>query len=211
MGNLQATTERVRATVDALTARDGTAQQLLVPLRDAVTDTREVMADLSEATEALKRNFLFRGFFRDRGFFDLDAISRDTYLAGALEGKDRTTLRVWVDAAGLFARAPDGSEQLTAEGRRRLDSTMADLARYPRESPLVIEGYADVTDGGAAYLVSTERAVIVRDYVLARFRRKATLTGVMPMGAVAAGSPRGDDRWSGVALSLVVRKSALAR
>lgn len=211
MSNLQATTEGVRRTVDSMTAPDSAAQQILGTLRETVGDTREIMADISEATEALKHNFLFRGFFRDRGFFDLNAVSRDAYLAGALEGKDRTALKVWVDAAGLFVRAPDGSEQLTADGRHRLDSAMAGLARYPRDSALVIEGYAEATEGGAAYLVSTERAVIVRDYLLARFRWNATLTGIMPMGSLAAGSPRGDDRWAGVALSLFVRKTALAQ
>jgi hypothetical protein len=169
------------------------------------------VADLAESTEALKRNFFLRGFFRDRGFFDIDALSRDAYVSGALEGNDRTALRVWVDAAGLFARAPDGSEQLTADGRRRLDSAMSDLARYPRDSALVIEGYAEVTDGGAAYVVSSERAAIVRDYLLTRFRRQASLTGVMPMGAVAVGSPRGNERWAGVALTMFVEKSALPR
>jgi hypothetical protein len=211
MTNLQATTERVRVTVDSMTARDGGAQQILVNLRDTAIDTREIVADLAESTEALKRNFFLRGFFRDRGFFDIDALSRDAYVSGALEGNDRTALRVWVDAAGLFARAPDGSEQLTADGRRRLDSAMSDLARYPRDSALVIEGYAEVTDGGAAYVVSSERAAIVRDYLLTRFRRQASLTGVMPMGAVAVGSPRGNERWAGVALTMFVEKSALPR
>jgi phospholipid/cholesterol/gamma-HCH transport system substrate-binding protein len=190
-------------------SRDGAAQQIVQSLRDTLTDTREVMSDLSEGTEALKRNFLFRGFFRDRGFFDLDAISSEAYVAGALEGRDRTVLRVWVEGAGLFATAPDGREVLTAEGRQRLDSAMADLVRYPRDSPLIIEGYADGSDGGAAYLVSSDRAETVRDYVLTRFRRQVTLTGVMPLGTDAPQSPRGDGRWSGVALALFVRNDAL--
>lgn len=210
MGNMQAATNRVRETIDAVTARDGTAQQILTALRDTMADTREVMADMSEASEALKRNFLFRGFFRDRGFFDLDTVSRDMYQAGSLAGKDRTALKVWLDASMLFTTAPDGTEQLSADGRRRLDSAMAEFARYPRDSPLVVEGYAEATQGGEAYLTSTDRASLVRDYLLARFRRKATLTGVMPMGSLAAGSPRGDNRWAGVALALFVKNTALA-
>ena len=36
---------------------------------------RDAMQDLAENTEALKRNFLFRGYFNKRGYFDLDDIS----------------------------------------------------------------------------------------------------------------------------------------
>ena len=209
VSSLRRTTDRAREMVDSMGSRDGAAQQIVQSLRDTLTDTREVMSDLSEGTEALKRNFLFRGFFRERGFFDLDTISSEAYVAGALEGRDRTALRVWVDGAGLFATTPDGRELLTDEGRQRLDSAMADLVRYPRDSPLVIEGYADGSDRGAAYLVSSDRAEAVRDYLLTRFRRQVTLTGVMPLGTDAPHSPRGDGRWSGVALALFVRNAAL--
>jgi hypothetical protein len=48
----------------------------------------------------------------------------------------------------------------------------------------------------------------VREYLLSRFRRPATLTGTMAMSDRAAASPLGD-RWSGVALTLFVRTDAL--
>lgn len=209
MANLQAVTARARTTFESMTARDGAAQQTMRSIQGMMAEAEEVMSDLSEGTEALKRNILFRGFFRDRGFFDLDAITRDAYLAGALEGDTRVALRVWIDAEGLFARNAEGIERLTEAGRRRIDSSMADLVRYPRDSALVVEGYAPVTDGGAAYLVSAERASLVRDYLLSRFRRRATLTGMMAMGSQAPGSPSGDERWSGVALTLFVEGTAL--
>ena len=209
VANLRQTTETARTMMNGLSAPDGGAQQVLQTVRDTLSSTREVLSDLSEGTEALKRNFLFRGFFRDRGFFDLDAITREAYLGGALERNDRTALRIWIDAAGLFDRAADGSEQLTEAGRRRLESAMADLVRYPRDSPLVVEGYADASAGEASYLVSFDRAVLVREYLLSRFRRRATLTGTMAMSDRAAASPLGD-RWSGVALALFVRTDELA-
>jgi hypothetical protein len=51
----------------------------------------------------------------------------------------------------------------------------------------------------------------VRDYLLGRFRRQATLTDVMPLSDAAPESPRGDGRWSGVALALFVSNDALGR
>jgi phospholipid/cholesterol/gamma-HCH transport system substrate-binding protein len=205
LANLQTTTARTRDLMQGLTAPQGAAQQIVQTMRDAVVDAREVVLDLSEGTEALKHHFLFRGFFRDRGFFDLDALSRDQYLAGALEQSGRIPLRIWIEAAGLFARTADGAEQLTDAGRRRVEAAMADLVRYARDSPLVVEGYALGTEGQAPYLLSSDRALLVRDYLVSRFRRRVTLTGVMPIGSQATASPRPDDQWSGVALTLFVR------
>lgn len=210
MENVRQMTEQTRELVTSFAARDGTAQQIAVALRAALSDVQEATADLSEGTEALKRNFLFRGFFRDRGFFDLDSVSREAYQAGALE-KDRTRIRIWLEGDLLFARDAAGAERLTDDGRRRLDSAMADLVRYPRDSPLVVEGYASDSGGEPAYLQSIDRAELVREYLLSRFRRQATLTDIMPMGALATGSPSGDRRWSGVALAMFVRNDVLSR
>ena len=209
--NVRETSDRARLAVEGFVAREGTANQIAQTLRNTLADVQEVASDLADGTEALKRNFLFRGFFRDRGFFDLNAISREAYQGGALEGRARTALRIWVEGGLLFTRNPDGTERLTEAGRRRLDSVMADLVRYPRDSPLVVEGYAENLEGESAYLTSADRAQIVRDYLLSRFRRQTTLTGTMPMGDDARGSPRGDGRWSGVALTLFVRNDSLAR
>jgi phospholipid/cholesterol/gamma-HCH transport system substrate-binding protein len=206
--NLRETTDRARAAVEGFVSPTGTAQQISQTLRNTLASVQEVTSDMAESTEALKRNFLFRGFFRDRGFFDLDSVSREAYQSGALEGSERTALRIWVDAEVLFDLGPDSVERLTAAGRRRLDSIMADFVRYPRDSPLVVEGYAD--GGDAPYLVSESRSQLVRDYLLGRFQRQATLTGVMPLSDQAEGSPRGDNRWSGIALTLFVRNDSLA-
>jgi phospholipid/cholesterol/gamma-HCH transport system substrate-binding protein len=211
MKNVREITDRTRALVADFAAPDGAAQQVAVALRNALADVQEATSDLAEGTEALKRNFLFRGFFRDRGFFDLDSVSREAYLSGALEN-GRTAVRIWIDADGLFVTDPvTGAERLTNDGRRRLDSAMADLVRYPRDSPLVVEGYAVRASGEPEYLQSVDRAQLVRDYLLARFRRQATLTDIMPLGAEAIGSPRGDNRWSGVALALFVDNKVLSQ
>ena len=137
-------------------------------------------------------------------------MSRDAYLSGALEGNNRAALRIWVEAGALFATQPDGTERLTEAGRRRIDSVMADFVRYPMNSPLVVEGYALASEDETAFLVSLDRAELVRDYILSRFRRRVTLTGVMPLSSQAPGSPAGGS-WSGVALALFVDKAAIAK
>ena len=110
----------------------------------------------------------------------------------------------------LFARDANGTERLTDAGKRRLDSAMGDFVRYPRDSPLVVEGYSRTAEGGSAYLSSAEQATLVRDYLRDRLRRKSSLVDFIAMGDAAVGSPNGDSRWAGVALALFVRKDALA-
>ena len=196
------TAEITRNAVAEFSAPGGMGPQLTQSIGRTLAGIEEVTFDLAEGTEALKRNFLFRGFFQDRGYFDLDSISREAYQEGLLERK-RTAVRVWVDARHLFTRNAQGVETLTEDGRRRLDVAMAQLMRYPRSSPLVIEGYS-APDADNTYLVSLDRAESVRDYVSDRYRRQAGLTGVMPLGSEAAGSPSGDGRWAGVALTMYV-------
>jgi phospholipid/cholesterol/gamma-HCH transport system substrate-binding protein len=196
------TAEIARNAVAEFSAPGGMGPQLTQSIGRTLAGIEEVTLDLAEGTEALKRNFLFRGFFQDRGYFDLDSISREAYQEGLLERK-RTAVRVWLDAGHLFTRNAQGVETLTEDGRRRLDGAMAQLTRYPRSSPLVVEGYS-APDADNTYLVSLDRAERVRDYVTDRYRRQAGLTGVMPLGSEAAGSPSGDGRWAGVALTVFV-------
>jgi len=200
---LRETSETARIALQDFTAADGAGARITQTIRNTLASIEEVTNDLAEGTEALKRNFLFRGFFRDRGFYDLDAISREAYQAGLLERDNRTAVRIWLDASVLFESDPEGGERLTADGRRRLDQAMAQLVQYPRDSPLVVEGYARAGDADTDVL-SSERATAVREYLLRRFRRATTLTDTMPLGSAAAGSPRGDDTWEGVALAMFV-------
>jgi phospholipid/cholesterol/gamma-HCH transport system substrate-binding protein len=202
---MKETAETVRTAVRDFSEPGGIGPVLAQNIRNTLAGIEEVTSDLAEGTEALKRNFIFRGFFRSRGFFDLDAISREAYQAGLLERDQRTAVRIWLDASGLFARDADGVERMTEEGRRRIDSAMAQLVQYPRDSPLIVEGYAAASDEATSYLTSVDRGTAVRDYVMSRFRRQATLTDVMPLGNSAIGSPSGDGRWDGVALAMYVR------
>jgi hypothetical protein len=111
---------------------------------------------------------------------------------------------VWLEGRLLFDRDADGQLRLTAEGRRRLEVAMGQFVQYPRDSPLIVEGYAAATDSDTAYLLAADHAGLVRQHLLSRFRRASTLTDVMPLGREAPGSPRGDGTWEGVALTMFV-------
>ena len=201
-------TEDARAAIADLRGQSGPVRGLTGDAQQTLQAAREAMADLAETTEALKRNFFFRGFFNRRGYFDLDDVSVAQYREGALASKDRRVLRIWLDAGVLFEKDASGVERLGEGGKVRLDSAMSQFLRYPHTSPLVVEGYARDATGDARYLNSRTRAQLVRDYVLGKFKLNPNYLAVMPMGAEAADSPSGRD-WNGVALALFVEKTAL--
>ena len=85
---------------------------------------------------------------------------------------------------------------------------MSQFVRYPRTSPLVVEGYAHELTGDRQFLLSRRRAQLVRDYIVGKFSLDANLVALMPMGEEAAQSPAGDT-WDGVALALFAPTSAM--
>lgn len=204
--NIRQTSESARDAVDRLFAPGGPTDGVLAELRGAAAAAEEVLSDLAENTEAIKRNVLVRGFFQRRGFFDIDALTPVEYRRFAGDEEKRTALRIWIGADALFGRNAAGQETLTPEGRSRLDLAMGTFLQYRRDSPLIVEGYATGPTTSAQFLESDARARVVRDHLVRRFRRDASITGAIGLAEDAVGSPSGDGRWDGVALTLLVSK-----
>ena len=201
--------EEARAAIADLRGMNGPVKGLTGDVQQTLQSAREAMADLADTTEALKRNFFFRGFFNRRGYFDLDDVTVAQYRQGALESNDRRVLRIWLDAAVMFEKGANGVEGLTDGGKARLESAMSQFLRYPHRSPLVVEGYAQDATGDERYLSSRTRAQLVRDYVVGKFKLDPNYVAIMPMGSEAPGSPSGGE-WNGLALALFVEKTALS-
>jgi len=208
VANLKEATEQAKGAIADLRGAGGPMKGLTGDLLQTLAVAREAMTDLADNTEALKRNFLFRGFFNRRGYFDLGDVSVQQYRQGALAGKDRRVLRIWLGASVLFETDANGRERLSEDGRARLDSAMALFVRYPKTSPFVVEGYSQEATEDRRYLAAQSRARLVRDYLVSRFRLDERYVTTMAMGAEAEDSPAGD-RWDGVALSMFVSTSAL--
>ena len=80
---------------------------------------------------------------------------------------------------------------LTDGGKARLDSAMAEFVKYPRTSPLVVEGYAQEVTADERYLLSRARRQLVRDYLVGKFGLDPNVVAIMPMGAEAREQPFG--------------------
>lgn len=208
MTNVRDVSDEARRAIADFRSKDGPAQGMFADMRVTLAQAREATADLADNMEAMKHNFLLRGFFNRRGYFDLDAISPDQYRNGVLENGRRTAMRIWLAAPILFETRPDGTEVLSEDGRQRLDSAMATYLRYVPSNPLVVEGYAMQGTAGERFQRSRLRAGSVREHLLGRYDLMPQHTGYIALGSDAQGSPGGNG-WDGVALSLFLDAEAL--
>ena len=199
----------VEQAVDRLSGPNSATQRLLSDAGDVMHYAREAMGDVADNTEALKRNWLFRGFFAERGFYNLDELTVAEYRT-LLRDDRYAPLRIWLAADRLFESSAGGGLTLRDGAARRIEEAMGELLQYPRASPIVVEGYATDGEIGRRLLAAHARAELVERYLVRTFRR-AGATGTMALGAEAAESPSGDGRWDGVALTLFADPEALAR
>src|SRR3989442_125632 len=211
MEQASSTITLVSMTVESLRGDVETAVKqiaLTADMRVTVGQAREAVADLADNMEALKHNFLLRGFFNKRGYFDLDRLSPAEYRKGVLENGKRKALRIWLASSVLFERSPDGTEGLSDGGKARLDSAMATYLEYVPSYPIVIEGYA--TDGLSQerFRTGRRRAGMVREYLMGRYDLVPQATGFIALDRKAEGSPNGSS-WDGVAIALFIDKDAL--
>jgi phospholipid/cholesterol/gamma-HCH transport system substrate-binding protein len=184
MKNVGESSERIKVLVSAFQPEPGGRDGITADLRATLGSAREAMSDLAENLEALKHSFFFRGFFKDRGFYDLASLSPVEYQSKQFE-KNVTKQRVWVRHDELFTLKANGSEELSDPGRKKLDAMMANFLRFTKDRAVIVEGYAAAGTLDEQFLLSRERATKVRDYLLKKFTLSPDYVGVMPMGAVS--------------------------
>ncbi len=169
---------------------------LMADVRRTLDNTNRAMENMVDNTEALKRNWFFRGFFDDRGFYSIDAVSVEEYRDGRfLPDKQRIARRM--DPAGFFETDRMGVP--TDAGRERINVVMTEFARYSKEDPLMIETYAQ-SDTPEDLLLARDRAVAIREYIIGRFELIPSYVGIMPMSVEDI--PADERSGEGVALVL---------
>ena len=196
MGNVKEATAKVNGLLDDMKPEG--SDGMVADVQQTMASAREAMSDFAEGGEALKRNFLLRGFFKKRRFYDLDEIAVDEYRSGE-RAPGYAIARAWVPAQDLFEADAKGEVTLTENGERAVQSAVAPYLETIRRNPIMVEGYAAGEGEAQNYVVSQRRAVAVRDYLVEYFQIRPTYVGVMPMGKVESEEKPGA-YWEGVAL-----------
>jgi phospholipid/cholesterol/gamma-HCH transport system substrate-binding protein len=173
-------------TVRSFQNGDGTSPGLMSEVRQTLGNANEAMSDLADDMEALKSNFLFRGFFNKRGFFDLDSVTVKDYRDGRFMS-DRQKVSEWLEGPDLFG-VQGGREQITTQGRQKLDYAMTSFLKYSKSEPFVIESWAGTGTDPANVLRARERGIMVSDYLIKKFALKPNFVAVMPMNAASPDS-----------------------
>jgi phospholipid/cholesterol/gamma-HCH transport system substrate-binding protein len=208
VANLHAVSDEARRAIADVRSKDGPAQGMFAEMRTTIGQARKATADLADNMEAMKHNFLLRGFFNKRGYYDLDAISPAQYRTGVLENGKRKAMRIWLKSPLVFEPGPEGTEVLSADGRARIDSAMSTYLKYLPANPLVVEGYALAPTMADRFRLSRQRAQIVHAYVLGKYDVPPQNAGFIGLGDEAPGSPD-KDRWDGVSLTLFLDRGEL--
>ena len=202
--------ENAKTTLEGFQSKDGPVQGMTASVTQTMDDARAAMAGLADNMEAMKHNFLLRGFFKGRGYYDLAEMSPGEYRKGALtNGSDRRLLRVWQRSDALFEPQPDkpASERLTEPGKASVGSAIGPYLENIASGIVMVEGYAQQGTPDEQYLRSQARASIVRDYLVAKFQLDPQATGAIPLSADSPDSP-GKAPWDGVAIAVILPKAA---
>jgi phospholipid/cholesterol/gamma-HCH transport system substrate-binding protein len=151
-------------------------------INETLSNINAATGNMAEDTEALKHNFFFKGFFNRRGYYNLASLSPQEYRRSKLFSSSRSP-RAWLEAASLFQHGPHGTEELSPEGRRSIDTVVASLGDAIFKYPIVIEGYSDLPEPADAISSSYARGQLVRNYLEARYPFVAKNVGVIPLSA----------------------------
>jgi phospholipid/cholesterol/gamma-HCH transport system substrate-binding protein len=183
VANVRDATERLKVMVTALQPGLSSGEGMTADLRATIASSREAMSDLAENMEALKHGFFFKGFFNNRGYFDLTTITLADYQSKEFDKKAHKE-REWVDEKGLFTVKANGSEEISEAGRASINRTMDDFQRFTEGIALMVEGYSANGTQNERFIRSRDRSLLVRDYLERKFALSSGYVGVMPMGSV---------------------------
>ena len=172
-------------------------------IRESLTNANAASLNLADGTEALKHNFLLRGFFRRRGYYNLDRISPEQYRRDAAF-TSRANYRAWLSASDLFQAGSNGQEELSAAGKALLDGALTENGDSIFESPIVIEGYCNGTRPAEQLRLSRIRAILVRQYLESHFQLDSSNVGIVAMKNTP---PSGMERQTWDGISIVVLKT----
>ncbi len=198
LNSVQDLSQRLDQAVSSALAPDEMGRDGASNIRETLSNLNRGTTNLAQDTEALKHEFFFRGFFKKRGFFDLEKLAPADYLK-VCEREKACESRTWLDAASLFVSGVDGKEQLAEAGRVQIDSAVAPFLDTLQDDIVIVEGYCAAGTADQQYMTSRGRADLVHEYLETHFHLVHSDVGFV---ALRNKPPQGSGRktWNGVAI-----------
>ena len=177
--NLDQTTDQINSTLKSAFAQDQYGEDAGANLQQSLTNINQATANLTDDTEALKQEFFFKGFFKHRGYDDLDDLPVDKYRSGQIF-KSLPLNREWIAAPSLFTTDGSGQETLSPQGRQNIDQAIGQFKTI-YGTPLIVEGYASSGSGSEEEIQSRRRASLVLGYLQAHYHLSPKNTGIVAL------------------------------
>jgi phospholipid/cholesterol/gamma-HCH transport system substrate-binding protein len=201
--NLDQTSQQINTTLKSAFAQNQYGEDAGTNLQQSLTNINQATGNLADDTEALKHDLFFRGFFKHRGYYDLDDLPVEQYRAAQVF-KGLPESRQWIPAASLFTTNGEGIEVLSEEGRHNIDEAVSHFNGIYGE-PLIIEGYSALSSASDQLIQSRRRATLVRTYIQLRFHLLPKNTGIIALESKPPENA-GKSTFDGVGLVSVGRK-----
>ena len=202
--NVNDTIQQVHQTLNQALGPDSQGITAGQNISETLSNANAATGNMSEDTEALKHNFFFKGFFKHRGYYSLSSISPEEYRRDALF-RNSSNHRTWLAADRLFRSNADGREELTASGKRSIDTAITSYGDAVFQHPIVVEGYSEASNSADQLALSYDRALLVRTYLQARFPFETQNLGIIPLNSTPPDGI-GHDNWDGVCILIASKK-----
>lgn len=203
--NIDLTTQQLQGTIAKALAPDARGRDAGDNIRETLSNVNDATANVTEDTEALKHGFLFRGYFKKRGYYSMAQLAPDKYRDNKLFVNPKNT-RMWINAADLFEPRRGNSEVLSQAGKARIDAAIVELGERVLSRAIVIEGYAVSEESADDLALSRSRASLVRNYLHARFQLENQNVGTVPLRGIPPPSTH-KTSWNGICIVVLSQAS----
>jgi phospholipid/cholesterol/gamma-HCH transport system substrate-binding protein len=188
MKHLETTSEHI-ATITArvLSAATTDIAATSVETRKTVAQARVGVTAFTENMQALKQNFLFRGYFKDRGYLDSSELTKweiETLPAGL-------PMKTFLLTAGDLFEKP---ATVKLKDKQRLNEVGVYLEKNPFSLVLVQAFTGLVGDHDENLVLTQAQAMVVRNYLADKFEFDDSKLKTKGMGEVPAKAP-GQTHW----------------
>jgi phospholipid/cholesterol/gamma-HCH transport system substrate-binding protein len=166
-------------------------EQTSSAMRDTMVHAQAGVTDFQENMEAMKHNFLMRGFFKNRGYEDSGELAKNE-VERLPQG---TPVKEFTYAAKqLF----DKQDSAKLKNQKSLNASGEFLANNQFGFAVVVASAGMEGDTQKDLVLTEARAMVVREYLVENFGFDDSQLKTLGMGKQTSGDPKSDGGWGTV-------------